>query len=100
MDLCPVSVPVFKTTLLYCPTAMRIKPKEPQREIKTQTKEEFEFFQQHPLFWSVPVLKLEDLGVLQCDIHGKDTFDTKRSDNVIPSQGFNYPHSEYLYLQP
>lgn len=46
-------------------------------------KEQPELFQQHPLFWSAPVLKLEDLGVFQCDILGKDTFDTKSSGYFI-----------------
>lgn len=75
------------TIMLYCLTKMRIKMKEPQREIKTQRKKS-EFFKQHQ---SNPVLKLEDFQVLQCDKLGKDTSDTKSFGNFIPPRGFNYP---------
>lgn len=68
---------------------MRTKLEKPQREIKTQRKSPSS--SNNTLFWSTPVLKLEDFRALQCDILGKDTFDTKSFGNLMPWQGFNYP---------
>lgn len=85
---------MLKTITLYCPTKMRIKLKEPQREIKLW-KEQPEFLQQHPLFWSTPVLKLEDLGVSQCDILGKDTYDTNPPAISFNLKASSSPRSQY-----